>query len=218
VGIWNKMSSYQQEQTDTLQMVVEHLQSLPEKDKRALVDLAGEYLVFRKNIAAFFSTYLSDVCTLKCYKNRLSACCSKEGIITFFADVVINALVSNEDEIRSLLRVLSVENKGYKCIYLGPDGCLWRIKPVVCEMFVCKDAQEKIFNLAPEARKKWEELKRLQKRFTWPDRPVLFDDLEAIFLKAGYTSPLMYLHNSPGLLRLKQRTKAKCAGTRAKTR
>ena len=212
------MSSYQQEQTDALQMVAEHLQSLPEKDKRALVDLAGEYLVFRKNIAAFFSVYLSDVCTLKCYNNRLSACCSKEGIITFFADLVINALVSSEEEIRPLLRVLAVENKGYKCIYLGPDGCLWHLKPVVCEMFVCKDAQEKIFNSAPEARKKWEELQQLQKRFTWPDQPVLFDTLEAIFLKAGYTSPLMYLHNSPGLLRLKQRAKSKCTGTRTKTR
>ena len=212
------MSSYQQEQTDALQMVAEHQQSLPEKDKRALVDLAGEYLVFRKNIAAFFSVYLSDVCTLKCYKNRLSACCSKEGIITFFADVVINALVSSEEEIRSLLRALAVENKGYKCIYLGPDGCLWQLKPIVCEMFVCKDAQEKIFNSAPEARKKWEEFKQLQKRFTWPDRPVLFDALEAIFLKAGYTSTLMYLHNTPGLLRLKQRTKSKCTGTRTKTR
>jgi len=212
------MSSYQQEQTDALQMVIEHLQSLPEKDKRALVDLAGEYLVFRKNVAAFFSAYLSDVCTLKCYNNRLSACCSKEGIITFFADVVINALVSSEEEIRPLLRVLAVENKGYKCIYLGRDGCLWHLKPVVCEMFVCKDAQGKIFNSAPEARKKWEELKQLQKRFTWPDRPVLFDALEAIFLKAGYTSTLMYLHNTPGLLRLKQRTKSKCTGTRTKTR
>ena len=194
-------------------MVLEHLQSLTEKDKRALVDLAGEYLAFRNNVAAFFSAYLSDVCTLKCYKNRLSACCSKEGIITFFADVVINALVSSEEEIRSLLRVLAVEKKGYKCVYLGPDGCLWHLKPIVCEMFVCKDAQEKIFNSAPEARKKWEELKQLQKRFTWPDRPVLFDALEAIFLKAGYTSTLMYLHNSPGLLRLKQRTKSKSTGT-----
>jgi hypothetical protein len=148
----------------------------------------------------------------------LSACCSKEGIITFFADVVINALVSGEAEMRSLLRVLATENKGSKCIYLGPEGCLWRLKPIVCEMFVCKDALSHIFNSAPEARQKWEELKELQKRFTWPDRPVLFDVVEDTFLKAGYTSTLMYLHNSPGLLRLKQRTKLKGAVTRAKTR
>ena len=212
------MSSYQQEQVDALQMVLEHLQSLPKKERQALVDLMAEYLVFRKNVAAFFSAHLSEVCTLKCYKSSLSVCCSKEGIITFFADVVINALISSEEEIRSLLRVLAVANKGSKCVYLGPDGCLWHLKPIVCEMFICKDAKEHIFNSEPEARQKWEELKQLQKRFTWPDRPVLFDVLEAIFIEAGYTSSLMYLHNSPGLLRLKQRTKLKCNRKRTNTR
>jgi hypothetical protein len=218
VGIWNKMSSYQKEQIDALQMVREHLQSLTQKERRALATLTNEYIVFRKNVAAFFLAYLSDVCTLKCYQNSLSACCSKEGIITFFADVVINALVSREEEIHLLLRVLAETNKGSKCIYLGPDGCLWHLKPIVCEMFVCKDAKAHIFNSAPEARRKWEELKQLQKRFTWPDRPVLFDALEAIFIEAGYTSTLMYLHNSPGLLRLKQRARLKCSGRRTKTR
>ena len=96
------MSSYQQEQIDALQMVLEHLQSLSEEDQRALADLIAEYLVFRQNVDKFLSANLSDVCTLKCYKNRLSACCSKEGIITFFADVVINALVSSEGEMRLL--------------------------------------------------------------------------------------------------------------------
>jgi hypothetical protein len=211
------MSSYIHEQVDALQMVREHLQSLTEKERRSLADLTGEYLVFRRKVAAFFLAHLSDVCTLKCYKNSLSACCSKEGIITFFADVVINALVSREEEIRSLLRVLAVANKGSKCVYLGPDGCLWHLKPIVCEMFVCKDAKEQIFNSEPKARQKWEELKQLQKRFTWPDRPVLFDALETIFIEAGYTSTLMYLHNSPGLIRLKQRTKLKYSGTGTKT-
>ena len=212
------MSSYQKEQIDALQMVREHLQSLTEKERRALADLTREYLVFREKVAAFLSAHLSDVCTLKCYKNSLSACCSKEGIITFFADIVINVLVSSEEEIHSLFHVLAAANKGSKCVYLGPKGCLWHLKPIVCEMFVCKDAQEHVFNSTPEARQKWEELKQLQKRFTWPDRPVLFDALEAVFIKAGYTSTLMYLHNSPGMLRLKQRTKLKCSGRRIKTR
>jgi hypothetical protein len=183
-----------------------------------LADLTGEYLAFRKKVAAFFLAHLSDVCTLKCYKNSLSACCSKEGIITFFADVVINALISSEEEIHSLLRVLAVANKGSKCVYLGPDGCLWHLKPIVCEMFICKDAKEHVFNSEPEARQKWEELKQLQKRFTWPDRPVLYDALEAIFIEAGYTSTLMYLHNSPGLIRLKQRIRLKYSETGTKTR
>ncbi|MDH3827357.1 MAG: hypothetical protein OET21_08080 [Desulfobacterales bacterium] len=210
---WNKMSPYQQEQIDALQMVLEHLQSLSELEQRTLADLIAEYLVFRQNVDEFLSAYLADVCTLKCYKNRLSACCSKEGIITFFADVVVNALVSSEEETRLLARVLEEANKGFKCIYLGADGCLWHLKPIVCEMFICDDAQKHILNSTPEARQKWEEFKQLKRHFTWPDRPVLFDALEAIFIKAGDTSPLMYLHNSPGLLRVKQRANLKCAGT-----
>ena len=212
------MSSYQQEQINTLQMVLEHLQSMSEEDLRALDDLTAEYLVFRKKVDEFLSTHLSDVCTLKCYKNRLSACCSKEGIITFFADVVINALISSEEEIQSLSRVLEETNKGLKCIYLGPDGCLWHLKPIVCEMFICDAAQKHIFNSKPEARQKWEEFKKLKKHFTWPDRPVLFDALEAIFMKADYASPLMYLHNSPGLRRVKQQARLKRSGTGANTR
>ena len=42
---------------------------------------------------------------------------------------------------------------------------------------------------------------------TWPDRPVLFDELEKLFIKEGYDSPLMYCHKSPGLLRLKSKSK-----------
>jgi len=51
-------------------------------------------------------------------------------------------------------------------------------------------------------------LEAKRKRFTWPDQPVLFDDLESYFMKSGYRSPLMYLHNSPGLLRVKQKAGA----------
>ena len=206
------MSSYQQEQIDALEMVLEHLQSMSEEERLALTQSTAEYRLFRKNVDAFLSAHLSDVCTLKCYKNRLSACCSKEGIITFFADVVINTLVSTKEQIGLLARVLRKTNKGFKCIYLGSDGCLWQLKPIVCEMFICDAAQEHIFAAAPESREKWEEFKQLKKHFTWPDRPVLFDALEDIFIKAGYTSPLMYLHDSPGLLRVKQQAKSESTG------
>ena len=201
------MSPYQQEQIDALQIVLEHLQSLSEVKRRSLADLIAEYLVFRQNVDEFLSAHLSDVCTLKCYKNRLSACCSKEGIITFFADVVINALVSSEEEMRLLVRVLGETNRGFKCIYLGADGCRWHLKPIVCEMFICDDAQKHIFNSTPEVRQKWEEFKQLKKHFTWPDRPVLFDALERYFMDAGYSSSLMYMNNSPGLLRIKKLAK-----------
>ena len=209
------MSSYQQEQIDAFEMVLEHLQSLSEEQRLALSESTAQYRLFRKNVNAFLSAHLSDVCTVKCIENRLSACCSKEGIITFFADVVINALVSTEEEIGLLYRALRETNNGFRCIYLGPGGCLWHLKPIVCEMFICDAAQEHIFTVAPEAREKWEEFKQLKKHFTWPDRPVLFDALEDIFIRAGYTSPLMYLHNSPGLLRVKQRAKSKCTDASA---
>ena len=57
----------------------------------------------------------------------------------------------------------------------------------------------------PEAEAQtWEELLRVRKRFTWPDRPVLFDHLEKVFLDLGYRSTLMHLNLSPGLLRIKR--------------
>jgi len=37
-------------------------------------------------------------------------------------------------------------------------------------------------------------LLRKEKQFTWPDKPILFDDLEELFLQASFQSPLMYCH------------------------
>jgi hypothetical protein len=169
------------------------------------MEITAEYRVYRKNVNVFLATHLAQVCTRNCYQSRLSACCSKEGIITFFADVVVNALVSTAAQVSSLARLLQTRNSGDKCIYLGPDGCRWQVKPIVCEMFICDGAQKNIFDPSPAVLKEWEGFKQLKKQFTWPDQPVLFDTIEAFFIKAGYSSPLMYLHNSPGLLRVKQK-------------
>ena len=100
--------------------------------------------------------------------------------------------------------MLYIENKGDKCIYLGENGCMWVVKPIVCEMFFCNQAKKKIFETDSKIKEKWNELKKCQKNFTWPDKPVLFDKLEDYFMKAGLFSPLMYMHNSPGLLRVKK--------------
>ena len=75
------------------------------------------------------------------------------------------------------------------------------------EMFLCDSSMAQVFDHRPKARQKWEAFLDEKKRFTWPDQPVLFDQLESYFIDAGYTSPLMYLHNSPGLLRVKQKAK-----------
>jgi hypothetical protein len=76
-------------------------------------------------------------------------------------------------------------------------------------MFLCEQAKKEVFREKAWAEDAWKELKQRKKLYTWPDRPVLFDDLERYFMNAGYSSPLMYLHNSPGLLRVKQETFAK---------
>ena len=112
-------------------------------------------------------------------------------------------LLSTPDEIATLKNVLQNLKSGFKCVYLGPQGCLWRLKPIVCEMFLCDRAQQTVFNERSDLKEQWEAFKQRKKIFTWPDRPVLFDDLEKYFMDAGYTSPMMYMHNSPGLLRVK---------------
>lgn len=199
------MNSYQKEQAESLAMVQRHLETLSAAQRKALEMKISDYLLFRDEVHTFLCEHFRDLCTEKCYRNNLSACCSREGIITFFGDMVINALVSQSEEINALMAVLQKPNTGFKCIYLGNTGCMWRVKPIVCEMFLCDQAQDRVFGEKPWAEDVWNELKHRKKLYTWPDRPVLFDDLERYFMDAGYTSPLMYLHNSPGLLRIKKR-------------
>jgi hypothetical protein len=198
------MSEYNQEQYESLSMVRRHLATLGAQKIQNLKATLRDYLEFRRNVDALLNEHFAEICSQNCYRSRLSACCSREGIITFFADVVINALNASAAEIETMLKVLQQSNAGYKCVYLGEQGCMWRVKPIVCEMFLCERAQQGVFQEKPTLQGQWDELNRRKKRFTWPDRPVLFDDLEKYFMDAGYTSPLMYLHNSPGLLRVKR--------------
>lgn len=71
-------------------------------------------------------------------------------------------------------------------------------------MFLCDPAKKSAFKEKPLTNKLWIELKAREKYYRWPDRPVLFDDLEKYFMAVGYSSPLMYLNYSPGLLRVKE--------------
>jgi len=199
------MSDYQFEQLEALSLVRLHLKALSRAEKERLQALIAEYLEFRREVDRFLDAYFGRVCDRTCYQSRLSACCSREGIVTFFADVVINLLRSEEADVEVLVKVLKAENAGFKCVYLGPAGCLWRVKPIVCQMFLCEPAQARVFSEHPEAEAEWRELERRRRQFTWPDRPVLFDALERYFIAAGCASPLMYLHQSPGLLRVKRK-------------
>jgi hypothetical protein len=199
---------YHQEQIEAISMVREHLSDLSRSERKDLKTLTSDYFQFREEAGAFLEEHFSQICTDKCFRDRLSACCSREGIITFFADVVINGLLSSDGELQGLLDVLQKPDNGSKCIYLGARGCLWKIKPIVCEMFLCDHAVNSILSHTSAVRASWEEFEVRRKRFTWPDQPVLFDRVERIFMDAGYSSTLMYLHQSPGLLRVKKLAKS----------
>ena len=199
------MDSYQKEQFDALKMVVDHLNRHTVDEQRELRATIQAYMDFRIRVDRFLNRHFSRVCTTSCFQSQRSACCSRDGIITFFADVVVNFLMSRPEEIASLFRVLQAPHKGFKCVYLGPKGCLWRVKPIVCQMFLCDPAMRAVFAHNPETGAQWEVLKKEAQGFKWPDRPVLFDALEKHFLDAGLRSTLMYLHTSPGLLRVKKR-------------
>jgi hypothetical protein len=198
------LTPYQKEQLETLRMVRHYLARISEADRETLKESLTDYLVFRDAVDAFQENHFRDICNRKCYQSKLSACCSRDGIIVFFADVIINALMADAAALERLQGVLIRPHEGFKCVFLGPEGCLWRIKPIVCEMFLCDAAENAVLKANPVARKRWDALVRQKKLYTWPDRPVLFDTLEQICIDAGYDSTLMFLHNSPGLLRVKR--------------
>jgi hypothetical protein len=200
------MNEYQQEQLEALMTTRQGLTRLDEPARQQLNDAIRDYLTFRKTVDGFLHQHFSDVCNLTCYRNRTSACCSKDGIITFFADTVINALVATPRQVERLERALGRTNTGHRCIYLADHGCLWTVRPVVCAMFLCDRAMRTVFAAAPQAEPQWEALRRQEKAFKWPDRPVLFDYLEQVFIDMGLHSTLMHLHLSPGLLRIKRQS------------
>jgi len=198
------VSDYQFEQLETLSLVRMFLKALPSGERDKLRMMAADYIEFRRRVDRFLEVHFGSLCDQACYQSRLSACCSREGIITFFADVVVNLLFSEEGEIDGLAGVLRQEASGFKCVYLGRAGCRWRIKPIVCQMFLCEPAKAKVFRHHPETESEWLELERWRRTFTWPDHPVLFDIIEKYFIAMGCSSPLMYMHQSPGMLRVKK--------------
>lgn len=201
------MNDYQAEQLEALRMVRQHLYALPEAEVAALKTDIADYLVFRSEVTDFLDVYFKDACTEKCFASRLSACCSKDGIIAFFADVVVNALVSDDGDLDRLEWAIQSPARAVKCIFLAEGGCVWRIRPVVCTFFLCDEAENRAFGDNPEAAAQWASLKEIKKHFTWPDKPVLFERLEDFFISRGCRSSLMYLHFSPGLSRIRQNRK-----------
>ena len=199
------MNTYQKEHLDTYRLVMDYLASHPAAERKYLLDLTADYIDFRKRLDEFQQTYIGDLCSGRCFQNNLSACCSRDSIIVYFADVLINCLYSNEDETKSIIKLLQGDNSGHRCIYLAHHGCRWRISPIVCSMFLCEEAETVIRDGTLHVAEQWRAFEAERNLYTWPDRQVLFDDLECRFLDAGLNSPLMHLNSSPGLLALKRK-------------
>lgn len=203
--IMSDLNLYQREQRESLAAAISYLQGLTPNEQDGLNALVRPYLDFRADVDDFLDMNFSRYCTRSCYTTRTSACCSRDGIITFWADVLINANACDHQQSERLCDAIANPLNRHKCIYLGPDGCLWQIRPLVCAMFLCDDALTMAFESNSQAQHQWDELKRRAKGFRWPDRPVLFDHLEKCCIDAGVDSPLMYLHSSPGLLQVKRK-------------
>lgn len=199
------ISRYNQEQLDAMKMVCRFIESMPPSARNDVKERVSDYMEFRKDVSHFFNRNFNNLCQEKCYQTGVSGCCTHEGIITFFADVVINVIHSTNDQCNAIIQALEHDQSGKKCVYLRPDGCLWQVKPIVCEMFLCDAVKNQVFSQDSDLEKQWDRLKQREKQFKWPDKPVIFDELEAFFMANGFSSALMYFHNSPGLLRIKQK-------------
>lgn len=199
------MNSYQEEQLEALIQVREQLMRMDPSTRNRLKNEIQPYLDFRLRLEDFLRDHLGKYCSQACFKSQTSACCSKDGIITFWADVVINAVCCDEKDFVTLEAAIAKPVHQNKCIYLGDKGCLWKVRPLVCAMFVCEKVQMEVINRNAVLKESWEMHLKYAKSFRWPDKPVLFDRLETIFMDLGCQSPLMYINNSPGLLRIKQK-------------
>lgn len=198
------MNDYQREQLDALTIVRRGLVQMDDRERRRLRATVRDYLAFRRSVDAWLDRHCNGICTQTCYQSRTSACCSRDGIITFFADAVVNALVAAPETLDRMETRLRGVNQGHRCVYLSADGCVWSVRPVVCAMFLCDRAMQAVFTADPPARTEWDHWRKASKTFTWPNRPVLFDHLERRFMQLGYRSTLMHLNLSPGLLHVKR--------------
>ncbi len=197
---------YVREQLEAVQTAIEGYRRFSGDQRRALRSDCRDYLRFRRELDDFLGTHFSALCSSQCYRSRKSACCSRDGIIVFFADVVVNLLTSPAERPDHLLdALLGGCGDSSKCVYLGPTGCRWRVRPIVCAMFLCDRAWNAVLEPDPSLKKHWEALEQRRKSFTWPDRSVLFDRIEGMYRRSGHRSSLMHCHESPGLLRIKRR-------------
>lgn len=200
-----RISEYNIDQLSAFRDLAEAVNMLNEEEASGLRQAILPYLEFRRELDHFSHIHFEPYCSKTCFETRLSACCGFESIFTFFADQVITYMESKPEEMDAIFRVLDRPNTSKRCVYLGESGCLWRVRPVSCAMFFCDQAKEAILVEQSKALGSWKALQAKEKDFTWPARPVLFDEIEVFFRKKGLDSPHMYFHRSPGLLRIKKK-------------
>lgn len=200
------MGEYNEDQLTSFRAITEACATLSTLEVQGLKESLGEYLRFREELDRFQAELVSTACKTMCFDTGMSACCGFESIFTFFADQVVNTLLSEPHEMQAIFSVLGRPNRTQRCVYLAGGGCLWRIRPISCAMFYCDKVKEEVLAASPEAAERWAGLRAREKEFTWPVKPVLFDDLEKFFMGLGVKSPHMYFHQSPGLLRLKRKS------------
>ncbi len=198
------MSSYNRSHLHAITTTWEACDALHDDELDVLRKLGEPYLRFRHDLDDFTAAYFRPYCEAACFTTRKSACCSYESIIVFFADEVMNYLFGGREDIAPLRAQLEHEGNTSHCVYLSPSGCLWTLRPITCAMFFCDDAKKTIFSRFPHAHIQWDALVIREKEFTWPTQPVLFDEVERFFIERGVTTPHMYFHRSPGLLRVKE--------------
>ena len=196
---------YNRDQLNTLEGIREAFRKLGPSKIMRLQTIITPYQAFRRDLDHYHHQYFAALCVKTCFQTGLSACCGFESIITFFADHVINFLLSSGEDIMSLFRALERPNESGKCVYLGETGCLFRMRPISCAMFFCEQAKRTIFEEHDEAESSLKTFKEEEKGYTWPTTPVLFDEIEKYFIRLGVKSAHLYFHQSPGLLMLKAR-------------
>ncbi len=209
------ISSYNLDQWTSFRAILEAMGAMDAAELQRLRETARPYLRFREELDLFHKRHVDGHCTTACFEKGISACCGFESIFTFFGDQVITVLFSDEEDMDSLLSPLTMPNTTGKCVYAGPAGCLWKVRPISCAMFFCDDVKKNILQNTEGIEGEWKEMQKREKEFTWPDRQVLFDDLEKCFMACNVDSPFMYFHKSPGLLRIKKQGRRNHGGKEA---
>jgi hypothetical protein len=202
----DRVSEYNREQWTGFKAIEKACRNLSDLELKELGENLKSYLQFREALAAYQQKYFGTFCQTACFESRISACCGFESIFTFFADQLITYLLSTPEQMEAIFRKLEQPNQSSNCVFLGETGCIWSLPPISCAMFLCEQAKRSVFDQDRHAEAIWDEFRRLEKEYTHPTKPVLFDDVESYFILLGVDSPHMYFHQSPGLLRLKSRS------------